>query len=336
MTDEPAGTQANGYRAPRIARGGELTMSATWEQQRERSTVFMLRLIVGIARVGGRGPARLFLYPAVLYFLLAAPAQRRASRRYLARALGRAPAWRDLWRHFFCFASCMLDRVFLVGGYTRGLEVTITRGAGVQRLLDAGRGAIVLLAHVGSFETIRVAGHGERRLPLRVVMDRAHGGMYTAILERLNPRIAASIIDASERGPDFLLKLKDALGRGELVCLMADRARAGEPSVRVPLFGEDVELPMAPWIVASLLEVPVITGFAVHRGGGRYEARIEEFADDIRIERRTRALDAQRLAGDYARRLERVLREAPYNWFNFYDYWIADRSAAAADADRAA
>jgi len=311
-------------------------MSTHWEQQRERSTVFMLRLIVAIARFGGRGLARLFLYPTVLYFLLAAPAQKRASRRYLRRALGRAPGWRDLWRHFFCFASCMLDRVFLVGGYTRGLDVRITRGAGVQRLLDAGRGAIVLLAHVGSFETIRVTGHDERRLPLRIVMDRAHGGMYTAIIEQLNPQIAASIIDAADRGPDFLLRLKDALARGEMVCLMADRTRSGEPTVRVPLLGEDVELPMAPWVLASLLKVPVITGFAVYRGGARYEAYIDEFADEIRIDRRTRQLDAQRVAGDYAQRLERVLREAPYNWFNFYDYWIADRGAAVADADRAA
>ena len=27
---------------------------------------------------------------------------------------------------------------------------------------------------------------------------------------------------------------------------------------------------------------------------------------------------------DYVARLERLCREAPYNWFNFYDYWRED------------
>ncbi|MGH8447532.1 MAG: lipid A biosynthesis acyltransferase [Solimonas sp.] len=295
--------------------------AAAWQRQRERSTVFMLRLIVGIGRVCGRGCARLILYPTVLYFLLAGGAQGRASREYLHRVLGRAPTLRERWRHFFCFASCMLDRLFLVGGYTRGLDVRVTRDAGAQAIFDSGRGAIILLAHVGSFETIRVTGSVTKQMPLRVVMDRAHGGVYTAILEKLNPELAAKIIDAANRGPDFVLQLKAALEHGELVCLMADRARDGEATVRVPLLGGEVALPMAPWIVAGLLQVPVITGFAVYRGGGRYDAMIEAFAGRIHIERRTRAADVQRVAADYAKRVEHVLRDAPYNWFNFYDYW---------------
>ena len=27
---------------------------------------------------------------------------------------------------------------------------------------------------------------------------------------------------------------------------------------------------------------------------------------------------------DYVARLERLCREAPYNWFNFYDFWRED------------
>jgi predicted LPLAT superfamily acyltransferase len=31
--------------------------------------------------------------------------------------------------------------------------------------------------------------------------------------------------------------------------------------------------------------------------------------------------DLDALAADYARRLERYCIMAPYQWFNFYDYW---------------
>ena len=41
---------------------------------------------------------------------------------------------------------------------------------------------------------------------------------------------------------------------------------------------------------------------------------------------RTQALErAVRL---YAQRLEHYCRQAPYNWFNFYDFWNASRATA--------
>lgn len=295
--------------------------AAHWELQRERSTVFMLRVLVGIARLFGRRVARLLLYPSVAYFLLAAPGSTAASRAYLYRVLGRAPRLADRWRHFFTFASCTLDRVFLLAGRTHGLEVRLQRAPQVQQLLDARRGAVLLLAHVGSFESMRVTGEGVRELPLRIVMDRQQGGMYTAILERLDPVLAAQIVDSADRGPELVLMLKAALERGEIVCLMADRVRADEPSVRVSLLGGEISLPIAPWVLAGLLQVPVITGFSLYRGGGRYDARIDPFVDRVQLERRTRNADVQRVAQQYAQRLESVLRDAPYNWFNFYDYW---------------
>lgn len=298
-----------------------MSSAAHWELQRERSTVFMLRVLVGIARLFGRRVARLLLYPSVAYFLLAAPKPAAASRAYLQRVLGRAPRLADRWRHFFTFASCTLDRVFLLAGRTHDLDVRLQRAPQVQQLLDARRGAVLLLAHVGSFESMRVTGDDVRELPLRIVMDRAHGGMYTAILERLDPALAEQIVDSADRGPELVLTLKAALERGEIVCLMADRVRADEPVVHVSLLGGEISLPIAPWVLAGLLQVPVITGFALYRGGGRYDASIDPFVDKVQLERRTRNADVQRVAQQYAQRLEKVLRDAPYNWFNFYDYW---------------
>lgn len=293
----------------------------SWEQQRERSTGFMLWLLVGIARVCGRPIARLILWPTVAYFLLTAREQRRASRDYLRRVLGREPRWTDLWRHFHTFASCMLDRVFLLAGISRGLSVDVQRTPSGYAWTRAQRGCIVLLAHAGSFETIRVEGSIEHRLPIRVVMDKAHGRMFTGLLERLNPQLAARIIDASARGPDLVLKMKTAIEAGDLVCLMADRVRAGEPFVDVPFFGGSARFPLAPWIIASVLDVPVVLGIGLYRGGGRYEAHIEGLFERVRLDRRRRVDSARPYVETYAARLESLLRTAPYNWANFYDFW---------------
>lgn len=58
--------------------------------------------------------------------------------------------------------------------------------------------------------------------------------------------------------------------------------------------------------------------FGVYRGGNRYDLRFETLAE--RIERDGRN-GVRTLVAGYAHRLESEVRAAPFNWFNFYDFW---------------
>jgi hypothetical protein len=58
--------------------------------------MFMLRVMTWISLRLGRRAGRVVLHLIAAYFLLFAPASRRASGNYLRRALGRPPHWRDL------------------------------------------------------------------------------------------------------------------------------------------------------------------------------------------------------------------------------------------------
>ena len=71
-------------------------MSVQWKQRREGGGRFALWLIRSIGRYGGRGVARACLYPITLYFLLRRGAERRDSRAWLGRALGRPATLRDV------------------------------------------------------------------------------------------------------------------------------------------------------------------------------------------------------------------------------------------------
>ena len=68
---------------------------AAWAHTPERSNMLMLRAMTWISLRLGRRVARLVLHLICGYFLLFAPASRRASTHYLERALGRTPRWRD-------------------------------------------------------------------------------------------------------------------------------------------------------------------------------------------------------------------------------------------------
>jgi predicted LPLAT superfamily acyltransferase len=182
------------------------------------------------------------------------------------------------------------------------------------------------VAHFGSAESLRLIAVDRRGLPLSMLLDRKHGRMFTELLERLNPDLAGSIIDASERGPQLVLHLKEAVLAGRMLGIMADRALATDRSVDVDFLGGRARLPVGPWQLAHALQVPVILGFGIYHGGNRYSAHFELFAQSVRLPRENREAAIAGLAKAYADRLEHHARRAPYNWFNFYDYWPTERT----------
>jgi predicted LPLAT superfamily acyltransferase len=297
-----------------------------WRSYRERSTPSMLRLVVWLATHLPRAFVRLVLYPIVAYFLLTSPTARAASRDYLRRVLGRPATLADLWRHFFAFASCTLDRIFFLSGRHESLDVTVDRPEEVRDSVARNPGCLLLVAHFGSAESLRLIAVDRRGLPLSMLLDRKHGRMFTELLERLNPDLAGSIIDASERGPQLVLHLKEAVLAGRMLGIMADRALATDRSVDVDFLGGRARLPVGPWQLAHALQVPVILGFGIYHGGNRYSAHFELFAQSVRLPRENREAAIAGLAKAYADRLEHHARRAPYNWFNFYDYWPTERT----------
>src|SRR5207342_3937765 len=108
---------------------------------------------------------------------------------------------------------------------------------------------------------------------------------------------------------------------GHLVALLVDRVQAGDTAERVPFFGNDAPFPRAPWLIASVLRVPVVLAFGLYRGGNRYDLAFESFSDGLHIPRAERASALTSLIQRYATRLEHYARLAPFNWFNFYDFW---------------
>lgn len=302
-------------------------MTQAWDQQRERSNGFMLRLLIGIARWLGRGTARLLLFPITGYFLLTGGASKRASRQYLRRVLNREPTLRDIAKHFHTFASISLDRFFFLSSDQRQFEVRVDRPQAIYDLSEQHRGCLLLLAHVGSFEVLRNIAVDQRSLPLRMLIDLDVNRRFISVVKRLHPDFAAHVIDASQSGPALVLSLKEALEQGAMVGMMADRARVHERSVAVDFLGGKARLPAGPWILAGTLGVPVILAFGLYRGGNRYDVHFELFADKIALPRASREQALQDCAQAFATRLEQRVRSAPYNWFNFYDYWADETSA---------
>lgn len=294
-------------------------MTTRWVHQSERGSRFLVKLIGWITLKVGRWAARLLLYPITLYFVLTAKEQRLASLQFLSRVFGRKVNWWHVARHFHCFAGTILDRVYLVVGDHRRFNLRIHGVDAALEQMAKGRGCILLGAHLGSFEVMRMLAMIDDRVNVKVLMYEEHNATLTNLIYLLNPHFSESIIPIG--GVNSLLQVQECLARGELVGILGDRVAENDRMTHARFLGEEATFPSGPMLLASALKVPVVLFFGLYLGNNRYALHFELLADEIDIRRQHRDDDVRSWTQLYADRLEHYARLEPYNWFNFYDFW---------------
>ena len=302
-----------------------------WSRDRERGSARLLWLMLLITFGMGWQAGRALLVPITAWFLATSPRARVASREYLSRALRRpASAW-DVARHFYTFACAILDRLFLVTGRTGRFRIAISGLEHVQGILATGQGCVLLGAHLGSFEVLRSLA-ATAPVPVRPLMFRRNAGALTWALDRLDPSLREDVIEIGVA--TSLLRAREAVERGEIVALLADRAPDGQRPVEAPFLGRRAPFPAGPFILAATLGVPVVLFQAVRTGPRRYHVAFEPFADRLVLRRASRDADLQAWAARYAAALEQACLAHPYNWFNFFPFWERSSNAGSAAGSR--
>ena len=295
-------------------------MSRAWAERGERGSLAWLLFVRWLALALGRRIARLALYPAVGWYLLRARAEQRCVRDFLRRVLPRPPRFRDVVRTYWNFGAVTLDRVFLLAGRDAGLDVRVHGAEPLLALHREGRGAILLGAHLGSFEAMRALGLRRRGLAIRILQYTGQNPLITKVFAGIDPALAESIIPLG--APDVLVRLAASVSGGEFVALLADRVGPADArTVECELLGGRVRFPVGGFEAALILGCPLVFFAGLYSGGNRYDLHFEVLSEGARPPRAERARETARLATRYADCLERYARRAPYNWFNIYAYW---------------
>ncbi len=302
-----------------------------WTRIAERGSLWGLRFTAWLLRAAGRGPTLVLVTGIVGYFFLTDRAGRRASAAYLRRvyatgagrqALGRAPRTWDSFLHYRAFALSIVDRLSIWFGRTDDFQLEIHGFEPFDRLAEQKRGAIVLGAHLGSFDVMRMLASRHKTV-VNVLMFTAHAPHINQIFRELSPEVETHVISVDPESVQSVFEVRRCLARGEHVAILGDRIEPGDRrrSSRVPFLGGEVELPQAPFLLASLLGCPVLLVVALRRGPQRYQVFTEVLAEKVQLPRLGREAAVRELLTSYAARLEHHCQRAPYEWFNFYDYW---------------
>ncbi|MDP2818294.1 MAG: acyl-CoA synthetase [Polaromonas sp.] len=302
---------------------------AAWRQRPERSNMLMLRVMTWISLRLGRRAGRCVLYGIAAYFLLANAAARRASRDYLRR-VGDVPqvGWRHVFRHFLSFASCIHDRVYLINDKFQLFDIRIHQEHLISELTADQKGVFLMGAHVGSFEVLRAIGRRRPGLRVAMVMFEENARKINAALSAINPAAQQDIVALGHA--DSMLKVHELIEGGSVVGMLADRCLNHDSTRPVPFLGESAEFPVGPFRMAAILRRPVLFMVGLYGGGNRYDIHFETLADFSNIPAGGREAAVQAAMARYAALLETHCRAAPYNWFNFFDFWQPARRTPAA------
>lgn len=302
--------------------------SRHWAEIGEAGFVGGMHLLVFIYRWFGRLPFRLALYPVLGYFFVFRGGARRASLDYLRRLQQQFEVFTDppgvwtAWRHFLSFAEAILDKVLALGGAFPFAEVAVHGRGAVQQLVDSGRGAVLLTAHLGNLEVCRALAELRPNLMLNILVHTRNAENFNRMLARYSGPQRMRLIEVSEITPATAMVLADRVAAGELLVIAADRLTpgSGKRSCAVPFLGSPAEFPLGPFILASLLRCPVFLVYCARRSDG-YHLEFQSFAERIDAPRARRESALREYVARYAQSLEQQCRQAPLQWFNFYDFW---------------
>jgi KDO2-lipid IV(A) lauroyltransferase len=277
-----------------------------------RATVYRLG-----AAVAGTLPRPLRLRMAEALASIAGgrfPAERAVVRQNLARiapSMGAAALdalVAEVFRHFaICFADLISSNR---GDDLEALIAGVDGMAGLDEAARAGRGLVVLTAHVGNWELAGrlLARHGAR--PTHVVV----AAEADPAVERFLRGGTAPVRFVTRTVPTASLSLVTALRRGEIVALQGDRALGTRGDVLQPFFGAPAAFPLGPFVLARAAGAPVMPAFCLLAADRRY--RIVVGSPSI-VEPGGEVAALAR----WVATLEDVVRRYPAQWFNFFDVW---------------
>jgi predicted LPLAT superfamily acyltransferase len=294
--------------------------SPGWLGQRERGAVWAIRLGTFWATFFGRRPTRLIVYAIAAYYTLFDRTARQASRTWFERIDGEWPSLARVYRHILCFAHVTLDRLFFARGLIEDLDIHRHGKEYLDALARSGTGAILLGAHLGSFDAMHAAGKDEH-FPVTILGHFENAAMINTVLEQLDPDRSSRVLHIGRDPVQLALALRDRVADGDFIAVMADRVGLNDKSLEVEFFGTPARFSTGPFLLAAILKCPIYLVFGLYRAPNRYDLHCEPFAERVTLPRRNRQEALEAIVTRYAERLEYYCRLAPDNWFNFYDFW---------------
>ena len=226
--------------------------------------------------------------------------------------------WKSLratYKNHCLFGQTVIDKFAMYAGHKfkiayHGLE-------DYNQMLARPEAFIQLSAHIGCSEILGYSLHVDK--PCNVLV---YGGEKASLMGYrkasfgdMNIRMIPVGMETSHSD-----EIVEALDRGEILSVFADRLMNINKVVVSTLHGCKVNLAKGPFSLATTRGIDVIMASTMKENDGSYTAYFTPLPYDKTL---PKSEQRQQLADAYTAEIERLLDIYPYQWFNYSDLWVS-------------
>ncbi|WP_405573491.1 lipid A biosynthesis acyltransferase [Winogradskyella sp. Asnod2-B02-A] len=293
-------------------------MAAEWKGK-SRGTVLGYKIFIFCIKKLGLPSAYFVLYFVAAYFCFFAKDSTTSAYYYFRKRLqySRFKSIISIYKSYFVFGQTIIDKIAISSGLKSKFTYDYDGVDQIKEVLKQKKGGILISAHLGNFE---IAEHffgelEERDFISLLTTDVEH----TAIKNYLDTVVKKSNIKIILIKEDLshIFEINAALTRNEIVCITGDRYIKDSKYLTHELLGKEAKFPAGPFLIGSRLQVPVLFVYVLKESRKHYHL----YARTSTVKNR----DANALLKDYTQSLEWMLKKYPLQWFNYFDFWNANK-----------
>ena len=276
------------------------------------------KIFVFLMRTMGLIPAYFILrFVAFYYFLFSRQSTKSILYFYRIRLqLSYFKSLRILYANYYRFGQTLIDKVAVMAGIPTNFTFDFEGENYLRDMVALQKGGLLLSAHVGNWE---VAGHLLKRMNTRIniVMYDGEDAQIKKYISSVTGEKTFNIIFIRQNDISHIFKINEALSKGELVCMHADRFVDDNKRLSGKFLGESANFPEGPYLLALKLKVPVAFVYAFKETSKHYRL----FSTDLKYFSQAKGDTSNSILQQYTQSLEQMIKRYPEQWFNYYDFW---------------
>jgi predicted LPLAT superfamily acyltransferase len=229
--------------------------------------------------------------------------------------------WKSFWsacRNHFLFGQVILDRFAVFAGRKNCFEVEIVGSEYYEKLASGDKGFVVVSSHIGNFEIAGYLLNAKKKRINALVFDKETPVMQQNRAKALNSnniKIIPVVPDMSH-----LFAASVALTNGEIVSMPADRLFGSSKCLECEFMNGKADFPVGAFALATSLDVEVVVIFCVKISTKKYKIFVKPCSGEDCLPANKKG-QITALTKKYVAELEKIVRNYPEQWFNYYEFW---------------
>jgi predicted LPLAT superfamily acyltransferase len=226
-----------------------------------------------------------------------------------------------IYRHNYSLGANLIDRFAHLSMKKSPFKFTCIGENHLFEALDKKKGLVLISSHIGNQE---IGGDVLfDHLPTRVNFVQLDNEKESIkkVTRKITEKRDINIIPTHIGGIEMMVQIKNAINNNEIVCFLGDRVVGDEDYQDVSFLGHSTKFPVGPFKVAAITGAPVVSTITVKTGLKNYSQRVNNLISFENVTSANRETEIKKAIEQYKSKLEEIVTDHPYQWFNFYDYW---------------